>query len=178
MTTRLAGRVVRRPSLPLTERDEVNLALLREIPIYRQALADLTSESADGPAATAGTGSITEAALLHAIFQAGVGAVRAAAEEAGYAVSRRSGGAGSSTRPVPPSASGLGRRGVSDLWPLVRGRVYTARLAHLDPDPFTGRAVCDDIVEVYQDEVRRDLGALTPKTMAEVSRGLKAALAS
>jgi hypothetical protein len=86
MTIRLVGRVVRRPSLPLTDRDEVNLALLREIPIYRQALADLTGESADGPAATASTGSITEAALLHAIFQAGVGAVRAAAEETGYAV--------------------------------------------------------------------------------------------
>jgi mRNA interferase MazF len=107
---------------------------------------------------------------------------------------------------------------VSDLWPLVRGRVYAARLAHLDadkyflvvsnnqrnrqlpqvlavrltttpkpaipsvvelahPDPFTGRAVCDDIVEIYQDEVRRDLGALAPITMAAVSRGLKAALA-
>jgi mRNA interferase MazF len=107
---------------------------------------------------------------------------------------------------------------VSDRWPLMRGRVYAARLAHLDadkcflvvsndqrnrrlpqvlavrltttpkpalpsivelahPDPFTGRAVCDDVVEVYQDEVRRDLGALTPRTMADVSRGLKAALA-
>jgi hypothetical protein len=32
-------------------------------------------------------------------------------------------------------------------------------------------------VEIYQDEVRRDLGALAPITMAAVSRGLKAALA-
>lgn len=41
---------------------------------------------------------------------------------------------------------------------------------------FTGRAVCDDIVELYEDEVRRDLGALSPAAMAAIGRGLKAAL--
>ncbi|MEI7778658.1 MAG: type II toxin-antitoxin system PemK/MazF family toxin [Actinomycetes bacterium] len=42
---------------------------------------------------------------------------------------------------------------------------------------FVGRVLCDDIVEVWQDEVRRDLGALSPHAMAEVGRGLAAALA-
>jgi mRNA interferase MazF len=41
---------------------------------------------------------------------------------------------------------------------------------------FSGRAVCDDIVEIWEDEVRRDLGALTPKTMTHIEQGLKAAL--
>ena len=47
-------------------------------------------------------------------------------------------------------------------------------LAH--PEAFVGRAVCDDIVELYEDEVRRDLGALSPGAMAAVNRGLAAAL--
>lgn len=103
-------------------------------------------------------------------------------------------------------------------WPLLRGRVYAARLAPLDSDkyflvvsnnrrnralpqvlavrlttspkpaipsivplgdaePFVGSAVCDDLVEIYPDEVRRDLGALSPQAMAAVARGLNAALA-
>jgi mRNA interferase MazF len=41
---------------------------------------------------------------------------------------------------------------------------------------FAGRAVCDDITELYRDEVRRDLGALTPGAMAAVDSGLRAAL--
>lgn len=41
----------------------------------------------------------------------------------------------------------------------------------------SGRVVCDDIVELYPDEVRRDLGALSPAAMARVGLGLKAALA-
>jgi mRNA interferase MazF len=106
---------------------------------------------------------------------------------------------------------------MSVLWPLVRGRVYAARLSHLDEDKYFvvvsnnrrnnqlqqvlavritttakpsipsivelptgevvgGRAVCDDIVELYEDEVRRDLGALSPGTMAGIAEGLKAAL--
>ena len=87
---------------------------------------------------------------------------------------------------------------MSAPWPLVRGRVYAAKLAHLDseeyflvvsnnrrnqnlqqvlavrltttakpalasivslsaPEVFVGSVVCDDIVELYEDEVRRDL---------------------
>lgn len=39
----------------------------------------------------------------------------------------------------------------------------------------TGRVICDDIVELYPDEVQRDLGALAPPTMARVGDGLRAA---
>ncbi|MBC7464007.1 MAG: type II toxin-antitoxin system PemK/MazF family toxin [Actinobacteria bacterium] len=41
---------------------------------------------------------------------------------------------------------------------------------------FLGRAICDDIVELYEDEITRDLGALSSKAMAEIANGLKAAL--
>lgn len=40
----------------------------------------------------------------------------------------------------------------------------------------TGRATCDDIYEIWHDEVRQDLGALTPATMAAIDDGLRAAL--
>ena len=106
---------------------------------------------------------------------------------------------------------------MSGPWPLVRGRVYAAKLAHLDaekyflvvsnnrrnknlqqvlavrltttpkpaipsivslsaPEVFVGSVVCDYIVEIYQDEVRRDLGALSPRAMSAVGAGLAAAL--
>ncbi|HSF26042.1 MAG TPA: type II toxin-antitoxin system PemK/MazF family toxin [Actinomycetes bacterium] len=106
---------------------------------------------------------------------------------------------------------------MSEIWPLVRGRVYAARMSHLEedkyflvvsnnrrnrqlpqvlavrltttpkpplpsivplvrPEVFVGSVVCDDIVEIYPDEVRRDLGALSPAAMAAVGRGLAAAL--
>lgn len=42
---------------------------------------------------------------------------------------------------------------------------------------FLGRAVCDDIVELYEDEIQRDLGALSPAAMSALGNGLKAALA-
>lgn len=42
---------------------------------------------------------------------------------------------------------------------------------------FLGRAICDDIVELYEDEIQRDLGALSPSAMSAVGNGLKAALA-
>lgn len=103
------------------------------------------------------------------------------------------------------------------MWPLLRGRVYAARLSHLNedkyflvvsnnrrnrqlqqvlavrlttspkpelpsivrlnpPEVFTGSVVCDDIVEIWQDEVKRDLGALSHSAMVSVEQGLKAAL--
>jgi mRNA interferase MazF len=106
---------------------------------------------------------------------------------------------------------------VSSVWPLVRGRVYSAIFPNVDGEKyylvvsnnrrnsalnqvlavrltttkkpsissiveiphgevFVGRAVCDDIVEIWENEVRRDLGALTPKTMAQIEQGLRAAL--
>lgn len=40
-----------------------------------------------------------------------------------------------------------------------------------------GRVVCDDIYELFDDEVKADLGALSVATMAAIGEGLKAALA-
>ena len=44
------------------------------------------------------------------------------------------------------------------------------------PEPFVGHAVCDDIETLWDDEVRRDLGALTPAALARIDDGLRAAL--
>lgn len=44
------------------------------------------------------------------------------------------------------------------------------------PEPFVGRAVCDDIETLWDDEVRRELGALSPAAMARIEDGLRAAL--
>jgi len=106
---------------------------------------------------------------------------------------------------------------VTGPWPLLRGRVYAAKLANIkndkyflvvsnnqrnthlpqalairlttSPKPeipsivelghseiFQGRAICDDIIELYEDEILRDLGALSPKAMYAVTNGLKSAL--
>lgn len=43
-------------------------------------------------------------------------------------------------------------------------------------ESFESQVVCDDIVEIFEDEARRDLGALSPATMREVEAGLRAAL--
>lgn len=40
-----------------------------------------------------------------------------------------------------------------------------------------GRVVCDDIYELFDDEVKADLGAVNQAVMAAVSNGLRAALA-
>jgi mRNA interferase MazF len=39
-----------------------------------------------------------------------------------------------------------------------------------------GRAVCDDIVELWDDEVQQDLGAFSRTTMQGIDAGLRAAL--
>ena len=78
MTSRTVGAVVRRPNLPLTAKDEADLALMSTTPEYRQALSALA------PDAPAPESSATEAALLHAIFTAGIVAIRSRAEEEGY----------------------------------------------------------------------------------------------
>lgn len=44
-------------------------------------------------------------------------------------------------------------------------------------DPLVGRALCDDIVVIYRDELRDDLGALSRATMTKVAAGLAHALA-
>lgn len=79
MNSRMSRPVVRRPNLPLTAQDESDLALLRSSPAYRQALAQLS------PSGLSPVEQVSEAVLLHAVFEAGLAAVRASAEEDGYA---------------------------------------------------------------------------------------------
>lgn len=43
-------------------------------------------------------------------------------------------------------------------------------------DPLVGRVLCDDIVPIYRDELKEDLGALSRETMTAVAAGLSAAL--
>lgn len=78
MATRLKASVTRRPSLPLTADDERDLELIRTSTTYRRALAQLAGEATE-------PGTMSESALLHAVFEVGLGAVRHAAAEAGYA---------------------------------------------------------------------------------------------
>ncbi|HCT74996.1 MAG TPA: MazF family transcriptional regulator [Micromonosporaceae bacterium] len=44
-------------------------------------------------------------------------------------------------------------------------------------DPLVGRVLCDDIVRLYRDELRRDVGALSVPTMNRVGAALRYALA-
>lgn len=66
-----------RKSLPLSERDLVDLATLRSSEQYREALSRL-----GGQQVTAAT---SEAVVLHAVWQAGLKAVREQLEADGYA---------------------------------------------------------------------------------------------
>jgi mRNA interferase MazF len=43
-------------------------------------------------------------------------------------------------------------------------------------DPLTGRVLCDDLIEVYTEEVVKDGGTLTPATLRSVETGLLHAL--
>lgn len=66
--------------------------------------------------------------------------------------------------------------------------VLTARLTTSDkpkipsvvdvnhPEVFVGRVVCDDIVEIYEDEVVSVVGGFTASTMKRINVGLAAAL--
>ena len=40
----------------------------------------------------------------------------------------------------------------------------------------SGRAVCDDVYELWDDEIRQDVGVLGPATMMAIGEGLQAAL--
>jgi hypothetical protein len=75
MATRLNEPAKARKSLPLTERDLADLERLRAETPERAALSDLTGVAIE---------SVTEAALLHMIFTAGLGAIREKAEERAY----------------------------------------------------------------------------------------------
>jgi hypothetical protein len=76
MATRLNEPAKARKSLPLTERDLADLQRLRGQTPERDALADLSGVEVE---------SVTEAALLHLIFAAGLRAIREKAEEHAYA---------------------------------------------------------------------------------------------
>ncbi len=65
-----------RKSLPLSERDLRDLSVLRRSPSHRAALADLAGSSISETS--------SEAAVLHAVWEAGVKAVLERVEEAGY----------------------------------------------------------------------------------------------
>ena len=78
MARRLDQAVVRRPSLPLTAADEAQLAALRETASYRTALARLSRQEFPDD------GDVRESVLLHAVFEAGLAAIRQLAEAEGY----------------------------------------------------------------------------------------------
>jgi hypothetical protein len=69
---------VRRSSLPLTERNEAELALFRESEIHRNMLAELSAKSTFSK-------DVSEAVMLHTVFEIGLRTVREAIEEEGYA---------------------------------------------------------------------------------------------
>lgn len=83
MGSRLQAAVVRRPSLPITEHDATRLELIKESPELREALNLLIATPLpEGP--------VSESALLHAVFEAGLSATSSVVEEAGYAMIARS----------------------------------------------------------------------------------------
>jgi mRNA interferase MazF len=43
-------------------------------------------------------------------------------------------------------------------------------------DPLVGYVLVDDLVQLYRDELSRQLGALTPATMSQISQALRIAL--
>lgn len=79
MSARMNQRVVRRPNLPITAKDEAGIDLIRSSPQHRRAL-DLLA-----PTTPSLGGNVGESVLLHAIFEAGINAVLRSAEEDGYA---------------------------------------------------------------------------------------------
>ncbi|MDP2012834.1 MAG: hypothetical protein Q8L05_01275 [Actinomycetota bacterium] len=77
MVSRTHGRIVRRPSLPLNERDIDDLQALQASEELRQALAELSPDHFR-------SGPVSESALLHAIWATGMSAIREHAEILGY----------------------------------------------------------------------------------------------
>ena len=75
MATRLNESAKARKSLPLTERDLADLERLRQQTPERDALSDLAGIVVED---------VTEAALLHLIFAAGLRAIREKTEERAY----------------------------------------------------------------------------------------------
>lgn len=44
-------------------------------------------------------------------------------------------------------------------------------------EPFVGRVLCDDLVQLFRDELKEDLGAVSRAAMDEVGRAVRHALA-
>jgi hypothetical protein len=65
-----------RKSLPLTARDLLDLEIMRRSVAHREALTELSREELDE--------SSSEAAVIHAVWEAGMKAVAEQVEEAGY----------------------------------------------------------------------------------------------
>ena len=71
-----------------------------------------------------------------------------------------------------------------NLETVLAARVTTTgRHAHVptvvalsSADPLVGHVVVDDLVQLYRDELSTALGALSPRTMADISRALRIAL--
>ena len=78
MTTRIQTPVLRRTSLPLTEQNEKDLLLVRDSSAYQRALENLSGRKIVEL-------DLSASALMHAIFEAGIAAVRKEAELIGYA---------------------------------------------------------------------------------------------
>lgn len=78
MTARMSERAVKRPPLPLTERDVADLNKLRGEPPTWEALWRLARQEAP-------TDEVTESVVIHAIFMVGLRAVQEAAEAGSYA---------------------------------------------------------------------------------------------
>lgn len=78
MASRIKSPVQRRTSLPLTEKNESDLSLLLESSSYQSALEKLTGTKIVDQ-------EISSSALLHAIFEAGMAAIKKTAELEGYA---------------------------------------------------------------------------------------------
>ena len=78
MTTRITSPVQRRTSLPLTEQNESDISTLLESSVYQRALEELSGRKIVDH-------EISTSALLHAVFEAGLSAVKKSAEMDGYA---------------------------------------------------------------------------------------------
>ena len=74
----MTGSILRRSTLPLTHRDEAELTLLRQSETHRNMLAKLSSSSTLPE-------DVSEAVILHAVFEIGLRTVLEALEEKGYA---------------------------------------------------------------------------------------------
>ena len=59
----------------------------------------------------------------------------------------------------------------------TRPKPVLSSIVEIPPDEvLSGRAVCDDVYELWDDEVRQDVGALSPATIRAIGEGLQAAL--